>query len=139
MLKLQPIDRTVSRAEMIARVFRLIVQGAGGWVSQDRKPNEYERIRLEAKMKNDDYTITLFVYENGNHFLVGTFLSEEKDSDMGSPHWMPAEWTLIYSLKPGEKWRIDKPADLVALFEAHTKWSKFEGYFPAFERKDKNI
>jgi hypothetical protein len=49
---------------------------------------------------------------------------------------MPADWTLKYMLRPKGVWTISKGVDLVALFKAHTGWSKLEGYHPVFTWKD---
>ena len=136
MLKLPPISGHYTLDDVIVRVFTLIVKRSGGWVSKDRDPHEYRRIRLQAKLKNDEYILNFFVAEEGAHYYVGEFSSTEKDGDQGSPNWMPAEWTLRLSLKSGELWKIEKGSDVLALFEAHTKWSRLEGYLPVFTWKD---
>jgi len=139
MSKLPPIDGHTTLDDIIVRIFRLMVERSGGWISKDRDPREHKRIRLQAKMKNGEYTLNFFIVLEGDHYRVEEFSSVEKDSDQGAPYWMPANWAPRYSLKPGDWWIINKGSDLVALFEAHTKWSKLEGYYTVFEEKDKNI
>lgn len=139
MLKLPPLANNPTLAQIIRRMFKLIVERSGGYI--EITPNaDGNKIGLRAIMKDGEYTLDLSLtqYSSGT-YLVSNFSSVEKDGDQGAPNWMPAEWTPILSLKRGERWKIEKGSDVVALFEAHTKWSKFEGYYTVFEGKDKNI
>jgi len=138
MLKLPPMEKNPTLAQIIIRAIRLIVNKSGGWITIIPNNNDKE-IRIKATMEqahNGDYILSMTLLKQGDHYVVTNFSSFEKDSDMGAPYWMPAEWTLAFSLKPGEKWIINKGSDVIALFEAHTKWSKFEGYYTVFEGKD---
>lgn len=137
MLKLQPLSKNPTLADIILRVIRATVQVSGGWFTDQSGSDK--KIQLLLYMKNEQYIVTLTLLKNGNSYTVSEFSSFEKDSDIGAPYWMPAEWTLSLSLKPGDKWIINKASDMLALFEAHNKWSKFEGYHTVFEGKDKNI
>ena len=136
---LEPLAKNPTLVQIILRVFRLIVERSGGEV--EVTPNaDGRKIGLRAIMKNGEYTLdlNLIQYDVGT-YVVTNFSSVEKDGDQGSPCWMPAEWTLKYALRCGDRWTINKGSDLLALFNAYTEWSKLEGYHPVFIWKDKNI
>jgi hypothetical protein len=130
--------RNSTFAQIIRKTFGAIVQRSNGWLKTILGDND-NKIQLQAMMGNEDYIVTLILQREGNHYVVSEFSSFEKDSDMGAPYWMPAEWTLTLYLEPGKKWIINKPADIIALVEAHTKWSRFQGFDIAFKGIDKNI
>jgi hypothetical protein len=132
---LGPLPKNPTLATIIVRVFTLVVKKSGGEVKIVPQVGGKE-IELQASFKNGDYTVFLNLTKNGYGYVVTNFSSIEKDSDMGSPYWMPAEWTLAYALKPGQKWTISKGPDIAALLMAHTGWSKLEGYCPVFTWKD---
>lgn len=137
MLKLQPLSKNPTLAELLVRVTQLAALASGGWVIV--KTSSDKKIQLLMYLKDEQYAVRLELVKYGNGYVVSEFSSMEKNGDMGSPNWMPAEWTLSLSLKQGDDWVINKASDMLALYEAHTKWSKFEGYHTVFEGKDKNI
>jgi len=138
MLKLLPLQKNPTLKDLIYRITDATARVSGGWFLQPEGSSD-KKIQLKMYMKDEQYIVSLTLLKSGNNYVVSEFSSFEKDSDQGAPYWMPAEWTLSLSLKPGDKWIISKASDLVALFEAHNKWSKFEGYHTVFEGKDKNI
>lgn len=133
MLKIPLIDRNPNLGKIAIGVFTIMTWRGKGWVSTTHDEG-YKKICLCANI--GDYTVTLKLIKESDHYTVTEFTSLEKDSDMGAPYWMPAEWTLALSLKPGEKWTISRASDILALLEAHNKWSKFQGFDTAFEGKD---